>query len=401
MKSYRAKLMLISFLTYMIMAGLLTQVGIIIDPMAKYLGVPITEAASTFSYLTGGTLLGTIISMIAYSKFEIRDVLRFNYLFFLVILVLIIFFNFQSIVVVSLYLLVIGACCGIGLSGGAVIISKIFNEEKRASAFIATDCAFSAAGFIFPSLTSFLIVQGVTWMGGYAIVGVIVFFVFLSTFFFQYPKETPTDKTESNAYPALYANFKSIINVRVILSGTALGLYLLAQTTFLTWAPNYLQEVFQLSSQESSLAVSNYWGPSIFGLITAAILVNKFSARYLLVIILFIAILVTAFLNITTSATAFLYTTVLFGFFTSAIYKIGISIGSQQIQNAPAILVTFLLTCGGIGSTAAPAFSAFFVSNFGVHSAMVITTIAFVVVCILFIICLLLEKQTVKNLQHL
>lgn len=398
MKFYRAKLMLISFLTYMIMAGLLTQVGIIIDPMAQYLGIPITEAASIFSYLTGGTLLGTIISMFAYSKLEIRTVLRFNYLLFLVVLALIIFFNFQSAAMVSLYLLVIGACCGIGLSGGAVIISKIFNEEKRASAFIATDCAFSAAGFIFPSLTTLLIASGVTWTGGYAVVGVIVLFVFLSTFIFQYPEETSSEKIDAKTRPALYANFKSIINIRVILAGIALGLYLLAQTTFLTWAPNYLQEVFQLSSQESSLAVSNYWGPSIFGLITAAILVNKFSARYMLVIILFVAIFITTFLNLTTSATAFLYATVIFGFFTSAIYKIGISIGSQQIQNAPAILVTFLLTCGGIGSTVAPAFSAFFVGNFGIHSAMIITTTAFVVVCVLFIICLILEKQATKKL---
>ncbi len=391
--------MLISFLTYMIMAGLLTQVGIIIDPMATYLGITVPKAASLFSYLTGGTLLGTMISMVAYSKFTIRKVLRINYLLFLLILLLIIFFNFHSAWMVSLYLLIIGACCGIGLSGGAVIISKIFNEEKRASAFIATDCAFSAAGFIFPSIATFLIARGVSWTGGYAVVGVIVLLVFLSTFIFKYPEESSAEQARQIQTPALYANFKNIINIRVILAGIGLGLYLLAQTTFLTWAPNYLQEVFLLSSEESSLAVSNYWGPSVFGLITAAILVNKFSARYMLIIILLIAILITTFLNLTESATAFLYATVIFGFFTSAIYKIGISIGSQQIPKAPAILVTFLLTCGGIGSTMAPAFSAFFVSRLGIHSAMIITTLAFVVVCALFIVCLILEKQASKALK--
>lgn len=399
MKYYRTNLMIVSFMTYMIMAGLLTQVGIIIGPMSQSLDISITSAASIFSYLTGGTLLGTFISMVAYSKYEIKQIFRFNYILFLLILALLAFMNFNSPAIISFYLFILGACCGIGLSGGAVIISKIFNEEKRASAFIATDCAFSAAGFIFPTMATILIAKNIEWTSSYGIMGIIVAFVLISTFIFKYPEENTQQK---NSVVENDGNKESIISIRVLLMGLSLCLYLFAQSTFLTWAPNYLQVNFGLTPAEAGSVVGNYWGPSVFGLITAAILVNKISARYMLIFMILAAIIISSFLNMTQNSTAFLTATLFFGFFTSCIYKLGISVGSQQIKKAPAILVTFLLTCGTIGSTIAPALSALIVENFGVASAMLLTTITFLIVCISVVICLILEKlDNLKNCKEI
>lgn len=399
MKYNKTSLMIVSFMTYMIMAGLLTQTGIIIGPMSKYLNISITSSASIFSYLTGGTLIGTFISMIAYSKYDLKKILRLNYVVFIVVLVAMISLNFKNIVAISLYLIVIGACCGIGLSGGAVLISKIFDEDKRASAFIATDCAFSASGFIFPTIATFIIYKNIEWTMSYAPIGLIALFVFFSTFIFKYPQKNKVKKISENLQEQKRPfNIKNIMTPRVLLIGLSLCLYLFAQNTFLTWSPNYLQEIFGLTPVDAGSVVGKYWGTSVFGLIAAAILVNKFSARYMLITIILIAIFLVIFLSITNSAEHFLTITIFFGFFTSCIYKLSISVGSQQIKGSPAILITFLLTCGTVGSTIAPALSAVIIENFGISSAMLVTTISFIAVFILVLTCLIIEnKQTIKN----
>ncbi|MCS4317173.1 MULTISPECIES: MFS transporter TsgA [Serratia] len=391
MSSYQASLLSISFMTYMVMAGLLTQIGIVIKPMSVYLGMGITDAAAMFSYLTGGTLLGTFISMAVYSRFEIRHILRVTYAIFLVVLAALVFLDVRNPFVVSFYLFVLGTCCGTGLSGGAVLISKVFNENKRASAFIATDCAFSASGFIFPSMATMIIAANMQWTAAYGLAGVIAALVFISTFILKYPKGDLAEADKANT-PGARFNWKEVMTPRVVLMGFALGVYLFAQSTFLTWSPSYLQQTFGLSAAESGAAVGNYWGPSVFGLITAAILVNKIPARVMLVAVSIIAILVTFYLSITHNPRVFLTLTLGFGFLTSCVYKLGISVGSQQVKNSPAVLVTFLLTCGTVGSTISPALSAAIVDRFGVASAMVMTVLGFTAVCIAIVACLILEK---------
>jgi TsgA-like MFS transporter len=115
--------------------------------------------------------------------------------------------------------------------------------------------------------------------------------------------------------------------------------------------------------------------------------------RPLLLTVLLIAIILSILLYTTQDPDWFLSTTLALGFMTSCIFKLAISVGSQQIHSAPPILVTFLLCAATIGSTVAPALSALVVSMFGVSSAMLMTAIGFVLVAILVVICLLMEKR--------
>jgi TsgA-like MFS transporter len=75
-------LSLVAFLTYMIMSGLLTQIGVIIGPLSTHLKLPVTDTAALFSYLTGGTFAGTFISMLVYQRFSIAFILRVAFVTF-------------------------------------------------------------------------------------------------------------------------------------------------------------------------------------------------------------------------------------------------------------------------------------------------------------------------------
>jgi TsgA-like MFS transporter len=385
----KVALTLLAFMTYMVMAGLMTQIGVLISPMSDYLGISITASASMFSLLTGGTFAGTFVAMLVYSRFPIQRILQCNYLTFLVLLILLVSLDIRLQWVVSVYLFMLGLCCGVGLAGGAVLISKLYNEQKRASAFLATDCSFSLGGYVFPSLAIMLLAANQLWMVSYATVGVLAILILVACFLLSFPENREVIETDLVAT----AKPTSIWTPRVFIIALALCCYLTTQTTFLTWAPNYLQQVLGLDATLAASAVGNYWGPSIFGLLAVTLLVMKVPTRPLLLTVLLIAIILSALLYTTQDPDVFLSITLALGFMTSCIFKLAISVGSQQIHSAPPILVTFLLCAATIGSTAAPALSAIVVSIFGVSSAMLMTVIGFVLVAILIVICLLMEKH--------
>ena len=61
--SNRVRITLTSFLAYAVMAGMLSQIGIMIGPIAEHYAMQTTEVASQFSWLTVGILLGSLTSL--------------------------------------------------------------------------------------------------------------------------------------------------------------------------------------------------------------------------------------------------------------------------------------------------------------------------------------------------
>lgn len=154
-----------------------------------------------------------------------------------------------------------------------------------------------------------------------------------------------------------------------------------------------------LNSAQAAQALGNYWGPSIFGLLALTVIVIKVPTRPLLLTVLVIAIVLALILQSTSDSQWFLTVTLVLGFLTSCIFKFGICVGSQQVQNAPPILVTFLLCFATVGSTIAPAFFAYVVSIFGIGSAMIMLAIGFLLVALLIVICLFMEKQSESRVE--
>lgn len=371
------------------MAGLLTQIGVILNAVSSSLQSTPAQTVGVFSWLTGGALCGTFASLFLYAKYSLKPILFSNYLVFILATLVLVVCEPTTFFSLSACLFVLGFCCGCGLAGGAVIISKIYREAQRASAFIATDCSFSAAGYVFPSLAAVLLIGMTSWTLSYAAVATLAVIILVLTFIVKFP-ETEADKTHN---VSALRQFTAILTPRVVLVAVGVCAYLISQTTFLTWAPNYLQAQFGLEEGQSASVIGNYWGMSIFGLISAAILVNKIPQRPFLMAVTLLASVITLGFVVIQSASHFLLLSYIFGFVTTCTYKIAMSVGSQQLPNAPAVLVTFLLFSGSVGSTIAPALSGLVVEAFSVESAITMTWLGYSFIAFIFGLCLWLEKR--------
>lgn len=379
----------IAFISYMLMSGLLTQIGVILNAVSSSLNATPAQTVGVFSWLTGGALCGTFASLFLYARYSLKRVLVVNYSVFLLVMTALVVVAPTSYWPLAGLLWCLGLGCGCGLAGGAVIISKIFHEAKRASAFLATDCAFSAAGFLFPSLAAVIVASQINWVYSYSAVGSLALLLWALLFVVRFPT---TEADDANA-ASPFAQFKVVLTPRVCLIALGVCAYLIAQTTFLTWCPNYLQFTFGLSERASAEVVGNYWGMSIFGLISAAVVVHKVSQRALLMSITGLASLITFTFMFASTPQWFLFASYVFGFSTTCIYKIAISVGSQQLTPSPAVLVTFLLFSGNIGSTIAPMLSGWVVQSVGVQGAIIMTWVGYTFVALMFGLCLLLEKR--------
>lgn len=350
----------IAIATYIVMGGFFTQSGVILDAAAAYFHAPIPQTATLFSYLTGGNLVGLIACLFAFNVLAIRTVLLLAYLTLFAGVALL-----GASHALAVGALAIGLCgfgAGVGLSSGAVIIAKTYTLRARAVAFLGTDCTFSLSGYVFPAFAANAIALGWIWQSGYVAVAAVAAALLVAAAFVRFP----VTGRAANAQPAAERGSAARVSrAGVALFALALALYLCGQGAFLIWAPQYLQTAFGLSALHAAPVVGAFWGPSIFGLITAALLVTRIPPRFIVVAAGTLTVASLLACTLASGAAAFFTATYAFGFTSTCLFKLLISIGSEQIESAPPQLVTFLLLSASVGGTIAPAISAWFVNAHG------------------------------------
>lgn len=241
--------------------------------------------------------------------------------------------------------------------------------SARAIAFLGTDCSFSLAGYIFPSLAANAIAAGWAWQTGYlAVAGFAALLLFASAFIAFPAVGRAARRLEPGALPVPRAGASTAC---VALFAFGLASYLCGQGAFLIWAPHVLATAFGLRQVDAAGIIGQFWGPSIFGLLAAASIVTRVAPRIVMIGAAALATVSLAVITGAHDAHGFFAATFAFGFSSTCLFKLMISIGSEQIPHAPPQLVTFLLLSASVGGTLAPAVSARIVAAHGAHAGIV------------------------------
>jgi TsgA-like MFS transporter len=377
---------LVAIFAYAIMSGFVTQSGVILAPAAAALHASVTDTAVLFSYLLAGNLVGFLLCLMLFDVLSIRRVLILAYV--AVFAGVAAFATTHAFAVASAAIALIGFGAGVGLSAGAVTISKTYAENRRAVAFLGTDCAFSVAGFIFPAIAGAAIAHGMRWQTGYVVVAGLAVLVLLAALGIRFPAtgRAAAQPRERSRRP----DASSIAGV--LLFGAALCLYLCGQSAFLIWAPSYVQTVLAVPAGQANGVVGSFWGPSIFGLISAALIVSRVPPRLVLLIAASAAVVCTLLLASTPSPSFFFTMTLAFGFCSTCMYKLMISLGTEQVASPPPQLVTFLLLSGALGGTLGPVLSGRVVHAFGLHAGPIMALLCYATTLLFVVVALVLER---------
>ncbi|MDE0511387.1 MAG: hypothetical protein OXI88_06365 [Gammaproteobacteria bacterium] len=70
----KLRITLASFLAYFVMSAVISPLGIVTAPISGHYDIPITTATAGFSYLTAGILVGTLVSLVIFDLFRLKDI---------------------------------------------------------------------------------------------------------------------------------------------------------------------------------------------------------------------------------------------------------------------------------------------------------------------------------------
>jgi TsgA-like MFS transporter len=369
---------------YAVVAAVFTESGVILRPAASYFNASLPDTAALISYASGGNFAGVVASIAIFSVFPVRPALLCAYA--MVSAGVVAIFLAHDLRIACLAMAPIGFGTGVGLSGGAVIIGRLYDGRARALAFIGTDVAFSATGFLVPAIAGATLAVHWPWQTAYVPVGLLAAGMLIASFAVRFP-----ETRQVTIVPHVPEAIRGRVCGAIGLFGLAITAYVTGETTFTLWAPTVLATVSNQAALEGGAIVSLFYGSSLVGLITAAILVQTFPPRAVLMSSVVAGAALTIVLALLRDVRAFFIVSALLGFSTTCMFKLMISIGSEQLPEAPPLLVTILVLCGGIGIVCAPVLSAAVVAAAGTRSTLAMIAACYATTMLAVVLALSVE----------
>lgn len=339
----RQRITLASFLAYFVMSAMLAPMPIISAPIAETFGTSIEDATAQFSWLTMGILVGAIVALVIFDFLRIRSVFLLVYTTILVCLLTLMFTD--SLGAIGVALGIVGVCCGLGLAAAALVISRTYETERRASMLVITDASFSVAGFTFAAAATAFVVAGLHWATVYQLVATVTVAILLLALVSTFPSTAPARETTASqeAWPLPYW-----------LCLGALFLYTLGQYSMLLWLPNYTQSQLGASADQAGRLVSMFWT----GLFVAQLLVAWWVRRIGVQRLVLVAGTMTCLFSIplwTTNAIGALPALAfLWGLANFGLLKVVLSFATQQVRLPTPRLVSALLLGATLGTAVSP-----------------------------------------------
>ena len=366
----------ISFLANFIMAGFATQFGMLVEPIANTFNANVNEVASIFSLLNGGALAGTIAAFFLIEKVGIK---RMTILCYGVISAAALsLYIVPSLFIVMVCMTVIGFCGGVGLCIAGTIVVSVWKDKIQSTMLVVQDATFNIAGVVFPLITTYALTHAMNWSISYLSVGVVALatmFVALLTNFKPCHGETESEQ-----------DVKSEWNFGIISGGIGLFLGMLALYTFLTWAPMFVKEKFDIPFEQAGSIITQYWSAALVGALVSTVIVSRMKIQTFLLTIITAAMVITSVIVTTDNLSWLSYLTYGYGFVCAALYNSFIAYGVSFVRNASSKNVSYILISGSAGAMFSPAISSLFQSVIGTQSVMYAIPFIYAIVVVMLIV---------------
>lgn len=385
--SARVRITLASFLAYCVMSGMLAPIGIVLPPLGEYLGVPVTEAAELFSWLTLGILVGSALALVVFDVLSLR--VSMLLIFSLIVLSLLGLQVSDSIWVLRVSLGAVGAGCGIGLAAAASAISLLYSEDRRASMLVITDGAFSVAGVATSTLAVYLVARHMHWASAYLLVAgfaALIVLLAATVAFPQAPRSVQRMEGRSAIWPA-----------PVWLCIAALFLYTLGQQSLLWWLPSHLETALTVQREEAGKVVSRFWSGMLVGQLFVAWWVLKIGARNLVLLCVFGTFLSSLPLWTVQQSQWLPALAFAWGVANLGLLKMVIAFASLTVDTPTPRLLAALLFGATAGTAISPAVTSIVVEALGSLRVLQFGSVCYLILALLIVLAHYLSRPTVSG----
>lgn len=227
------------------------------------------------------------------------------------------------------------------------------------------------------------------WSISYLSVGVVALatmFVALLTNFNQCGGESGSEQEA-----------KSEWNFGIISGGVGLFLGMLALYTFLTWAPMFVKEKFDIPFEQAGNIITQYWSAALVGALVSTVIVSRMKIQTFLLTIISVAMVITSVIVTTDKLEWLSYLTYGYGFACAALYNAFIAYGVSFVRNATSKNVSYILISGSAGAMFSPAISSVMESVVGLQTVMYAIPVIYAIVVAMLVVSM--KFKTVEQAQ--
>ena len=368
------------------MGGMLAPIGIISTPMAEYFGIPITELTANFSWLTFGILAGAVIALVVFDWISLKKLMSLLY-----VLILISLFSLamhDNLEAIWLSIGLVGVCCGVGLAGAALIISRTYDADRRASMLVITDGSFSVAGIICSWIAVILVAREFHWSGPYLFVALIAGMIVILSFLSRFPDAEVEERTDAPQEPWPASVWLCLI---------ALFLYTLGQYSMLLWLPNYAETQLGAPRDQAGQLVSQFWTGMFAAQLFVAWWVLRVGVRRLVLIAGILASLSSIALWNYADIDTLIVLATIWGFANLGLLKIVLSFATEMVRVPTGRLISSLLLGASLGTAISPWLTSKIVAATDSHSVLQFSTGCYITLTLLLFLATRLNKTRAVN----
>ena len=238
-------------------------------------------------------------------------------------------------------------------------------------------------------ITTYALTNAMNWSISYLSVGVVALatmFVALLTNFNQCGGESGSEQEA-----------KSEWNFGIISGGVGLFLGMLALYTFLTWAPMFVKEKFDIPFEQAGNIITQYWSAALVGALVSTVIVSRMKIQTFLLTIISVAMVITSVIVTTDKLEWLSYLTYGYGFACAALYNAFIAYGVSFVRNATSKNVSYILISGSAGAMFSPAISSVMESVVGLQTVMYAIPVIYAVVVAMLVVSM--KFKTVEQPQ--
>ena len=368
------------------MSGMLTPMGIISGSMSETFGVSVTEITARFSWLTFGLLSGAVIALFIFDLINLKKLLIAVYGLILVSLVSLMFAD--SLFSVGAAMGLVGMCCAIGLAGAALVISRTYETEQRASMLVITDGFFSISGIVCSWIAILLIGQQYHWAGVYQFVALIAAVIIVLSLTATFPA---TKVEHSDGHP------KENWPLEVWLCIIALFLYTLGQWSFLLWLPTYAGTQLGAPADQGGQLVGQFWTGMFVAQLFVAWWVLRVGVSRLVITAGITTTLFSIPLWIVKDINVLIVLATCWGFANLGLLKITLSFATEMVRRPTARLVSTLILGATLGTACGPWVTSNIVAATDTHFILKFGTACYITLTVLLLAASYLYR---KKLHH-
>ena len=296
MTANQIRLMCIPLMATLIMAGFVTTVGLLTEPASDHYGVPLTDIAGQFTWFTGGVFLGGILAFFIFDWFAIKPVAVWSYV---ASIALIAWLHLSApYAVLPMLLAVIGTLLAIVICGAVTVITQQWVGKQRQMIMVGQDAMFNGGGIVFAAAATWFVVNDWSWSSVYLLVagliGVVVLLAAVSSFDPVVAEEP--EEGESGAAGSW--------NAGILLVGFSLLLFMMAKISIFVWAPQFIQQSFDVGPEVGGQFMANVFTAAFAGSLFGTWAASRIEVKYLLYGFVVISVVSVLALTLVQSVTA-------------------------------------------------------------------------------------------------